>query len=136
VVAVAGFALVRRLARDSREMEAIAVTALLGVLLSPVSWIHHFVVVVVVIGAIAADGRSKRRAAIAAATAVYFALTIPWWGQSLLGISGVPPVAARVVQDAFGLAALALLVIMARLRPAGQEARPARPGPDDPPGLA
>jgi alpha-1,2-mannosyltransferase len=139
VVAVAGFALVRRLARDSREMEAIAVTALLGVLLSPVSWIHHFVVVVVVIGAIAADGRSKRRAAIAAATAVYFALTIPWWGQSLLGISGVPPVAARVVQDAFGLAALALLVIMARLRPAGQEARPARlarPGPADPPGLA
>jgi alpha-1,2-mannosyltransferase len=139
VVAVAGFALVRRLARDSREMEAIAVTALLGVLLSPVSWIHHFVVVVVVIGAIAADGRSKRRAAIAAATAVYFALTIPWWGQSLLGISGVPPVAARVVQDAFGLAALALLVIMARLRPVGQEAGPARaerPGPGDPPGLA
>jgi alpha-1,2-mannosyltransferase len=126
VVAVAGFALVRRLARESREMEAIAVTALLGVLLSPVSWIHHFLVVVVAIGAIAADGRSKRRVAIAAATAVYFALTIPWWGQSLLGISGVPPAAARVVQDAFGLAALALLVIMARLRPAGQDAGPAR----------
>ena len=33
VVAVAGFALARRLARQSRQMEAIAVTALLGVLL-------------------------------------------------------------------------------------------------------
>ena len=28
-------------------MEAIAVTALIGVLVSPVSWIHHYVVVVV-----------------------------------------------------------------------------------------
>ena len=69
-------------------MEGIAVTALLGVLLSPVSWIHHFLVVVVVIGAILADGRSPRRIAIAAGTAVFFALTIPWWGQSLLGQPG------------------------------------------------
>jgi hypothetical protein len=74
-VAVAGFAVVSRLARESRPMEAIAVTALLGVLLSPVSWIHHFLVVVVVIGAILADGRSPRRTAIAAGTAVFFALT-------------------------------------------------------------
>jgi alpha-1,2-mannosyltransferase len=116
VVAVAGFALVRGLARESREMEAIAVTALLGVLLSPVSWIHHFIVVVVVIGAILADGRSPGRVAIAVGTAVFFALTIPWWGQSLLGQHEVPKVAARVVEDAFGIAALVLVVIFARLR--------------------
>ena len=97
-------------------MEAIAVTALLGVLLSPVSWIHHFLVVVVVIGAILSDGRSPRRVAIAAGTAVFFALTIPWWGQSLLGQPGVPVVAARMVEDAFGIAAVALVVIIARLR--------------------
>ena len=120
VAAVAGFAVVRRLARESREMEAIAVTALLGVLLSPVSWIHHFLVVVVVIGAILADGRSPQRVAIAAGTAAFFALTIPWWGQSLLGQPGVPVVAARVVEDAFGIAAVALVVIIARLRPAGR----------------
>jgi alpha-1,2-mannosyltransferase len=114
-VAMAGFALVRRLARESRELEAIAVTALLGVLLSPVSWIHHFVVVVVVIGAILADGRSPRRTAIAAGTAVFFALTIPWTGQSLLGVPDLPVQAARVVQDAFGLAALILLAIIASL---------------------
>ncbi len=120
VLAVAGFALARRLARESRQMEGIAVTALLGVLLSPVSWIHHFGVVVVVIGAILADGRSWRRVAIAAGTAVFFALTIPWWGQSLLGAGGVPTLAARLVEDAFGLAALALVVIMARLRDPGR----------------
>ena len=114
-VAVAGFAVVGRLARESRETEAVAVTALLGVLLSPVSWIHHFLVVVVVIGAILADGRSPRRTAIAAGTAVFFALTVPWAAQALLGMPDVPVQAARVVQGAFGVAALALVVIIARL---------------------
>jgi hypothetical protein len=114
-VAAAGFAVARRLARESRQMEGIAVTALLGVLLSPVSWIHHFLVVVVVIGAILADGRSPRRVAIAAGTAAFFALTIPWWGRSLLGQPEVPVLAARVVEDAFGIAAVALIVIIARL---------------------
>jgi alpha-1,2-mannosyltransferase len=149
-VAVAGFALVRRLARDSREpaaaggqtspaaaggqtspaaaggqtsMEAIAVTALVGVLATPVSWIHHYVVVVVAIGAILADGRFPRRVVLAAGTAAYFALTIPWWGQSLLGQRDVPTLAARVVQDGFGIAALALVVVLARLRAAVPRAR-------------
>jgi hypothetical protein len=94
-------------------MEAIAVTALVGALVSPVYWIHHYVVVVVAIGAILADGRAPRRVVVAAATAVYFALTIPWWGQSLLGQQDVPVLAARVVQDGFGIAALALMVVLA-----------------------
>jgi alpha-1,2-mannosyltransferase len=117
--AVAGFAVVRRLARQSRDMEAIAVTALLGVLLSPVSWIHHFVVVVVVIGAVLAAGRSPRRVAVAVGTAVLFSLTIPWWGRSLLGVPEVPKLAARVVEDGFGIAALVLIVLVGRLRDAG-----------------
>jgi alpha-1,2-mannosyltransferase len=138
-VAVAGFALVRRLARDSHEhapggqispatpggqigMEAIAVTALVGALVSPVSWIHHYVVVVVVIGAILADGRDPRRVIVAAGTAVYFALTIPWWGQSLLGQRGVPVLAARMVQDSFGIAALALIAVLAWWRAAAPRA--------------
>ena len=127
-VAIAGFALAGRLARQGREMEGIAVTALLWVLLSPVSWIHHLVVVVVVIGAILADGRSRTRAAIAAATAAFFALTIPWWGQSLLGRPGVPVLAARVVEDGFGIAAVALIVIIALLPAAEQAAGPGDPG--------
>jgi alpha-1,2-mannosyltransferase len=139
-VAVAGFALAGRLARDSREpaatggqispaptggqisMEAIAVTALVGVLISPVSWIHHYVVVVVAIGAILADGRVPRRVVLAAGTTVYFALTVPWWGQSLLGQRDVPVLAARIVQDGFGIAAIALIVILARLRAAAPRA--------------
>jgi alpha-1,2-mannosyltransferase len=92
------------------------------VLASPVSWIHHYVVVVVAIGAILADGRSPRRVVLAAVTAVYFAATIPWWGQSLLGQRDVPALAARVVQDGFGIAALALIVVLARLRAAAPRA--------------
>ena len=130
VVAVAGFAAVSRLARQSREPEAMAVTALVGVLASPVSWIHHYVVVVLVIGAILADGRARSRVVLAAGTAVYFALTIPWWGQSLLGQPAVPVLGARVVQDGFGLAALVLIVILARLR------APAEHVPGGSPGLA
>jgi alpha-1,2-mannosyltransferase len=135
-VAVAGFALVRRLARDMMEMEALAVTALVGVLISPVSWIHHYVVVVVAIGAILADGRSPRRVVLAAGTAVCFALTVPWWGQSLLGQRDVPALAARVVQDSFGLAALALIVVLARLRAAASRAPAAREeAPEEAPGV-
>jgi len=129
-VAVAGFAAVRRLARQAREPEALAVTALVGVLASPVSWIHHYVVVVLVIGAILADGRAWSRVVLAAGTAVYFALTIPWWGQSLLGQPAVPILAARVVQDGFGLGALGLIVILAWLLP------PAEHVPGGSPGLA
>ena len=157
-VAVAGFALVRRLARDSREpaapggrispaapggrispaapggqispaapggqisMEAIAVTALVGALVSPVSWIHHYVVVVVAIGAILADGRAPRRVIVAAGTAVYFALTTPWWGQSLLGQRDVPVLAARMVQDSFGIAALVFIAVLAWWRAAAPRA--------------
>ena len=142
--------MVRRLARQGREMEAIAVTALLGVLLSPVSWIHHFLVVVVVIGAILADGRSRRRIAIAAGTAAFFALTIPWWGRSLLSQPDVPALAARVVEDGFGIAAVVLVVILARLPAADRRApadvvtvrtcrccpRPSRPRAAHPRGLA
>jgi len=98
------------------------VTALLGVMLSPVSWIHHFLAVVVVIGANPGDGRSRRRIAIAAGTAVFFALTIPWWAGPLLSRPDVPALAARVVEDGFGIAA----------RRRGGDPGPARAVPPEP----
>jgi hypothetical protein len=56
---------------------------------------------------------------------VFFALTIPWWGRSLLGQHDVPVLVARVVEDSFGIAAAALVVIIARL-PAADRDVPAR----------
>ena len=64
--------------------------------------------------------------AIEAGTALYFALTIAWWGQRMLDGHDVPALAARAVQDGFGLAGLLLIVILARLPAASQ---PRRAGP-------
>ena len=79
-------------------------------------------IAIVVIGAIVADGRSPRRIALAVGTAVLFTLTIPWWGQTLVDKHTVPLLVGRVVQDAFGIAAVVLLIILARLRDVGRRA--------------
>jgi alpha-1,2-mannosyltransferase len=120
-VAVPGFALARRLSREHYEMAAIAVTALLEVLISPVAWIHYFLMVIIAIGVIAGDGRLPRRVLMAAGTAVFFGLTIPWWGHSLLSDPVVPRLLSRVVEDAFGIAAVALLIVIARMRKTGAD---------------
>ena len=102
-------------------MAGIAVTALLEVLISPVAWIHYFLMVIIAIGVIAGDGRLARRAATAAGTAVFFWLIIPWWGHSLLSDPGVPRPLSRIVEDAFGIAAAVLIVVIARMRKTGAD---------------
>ena len=102
-------------------MAGIAVTALLEVLISPVAWIHYFLMVIIAIGVIAGDGRLARRAATAAGTAVFFSLIIPWWGHSLLSHPGVPRPLSRIVEDAFGIAAAVLIVVIARMRKTGAD---------------
>jgi len=116
VVGVAGFAAARRVARDGYEMAGVAIAGLLGVALSPVSWIHHLIWVVVAIGAIAGDGRLVRRAVTAAGAAVFYIMTIPWWGNSLLYVPGVPRMISRLIQGGFGAGVVALIVIIARMR--------------------
>ena len=120
-VAIPGFALAGRLSRQHAEMAGIAVTALLEVLISPVAWIHYFLMVIIAIGVIAGDARLARRAATAAGTAVFFWLTIPWWGHSLLSHPGVPRLLSRIVESAFGIAAAVLIVVIARMRKTGAD---------------
>jgi alpha-1,2-mannosyltransferase len=102
-------------------MAGIAVTALLELLISPVAWIHYFLLVIIAIGVIAGDGRQPRRALTAAATAVFFGLTIPWWGNSLLSDPAVPRPVSRIIEGAFGIAAAVLIVIIARMRKTGAD---------------
>ena len=113
VVGAAGFVTARRLARTGGEMAGVAITGLLAVLLSPVAWIHHLAWVVVVIGAVAGDGRDRRRLVAAAAIAVFYTVTLPWWGLSLLKVSWLPKLAGRIVQSSFGLGAIALIPVVA-----------------------
>ena len=113
VVGTAGFAVARRVARTGGEMAGVAITGLLAVLISPVAWIHHLAWVVVVIGAVAGDGRDRRRLAMAAVIATFYAVTLPWWGLSLMKVGWLPKLAGRIVQSSFGLGAVALIPVVA-----------------------
>ena len=131
VVAVFGFAAARRVAAGGHEMAGVAITGLLAVLLSPVAWIHHLVWVVIALGAITGDGRDRKRLAAAVAVAIFFTLTIPWWGVSLLAVKGIPKLAGRAVQGGFGLGAIALVAVT---RWAARRERPPDRGADGGPG--
>ncbi|ACY95726.1 MULTISPECIES: glycosyltransferase 87 family protein [Thermomonospora] len=118
------------------ELAGIAITGLLSVLLSPVGWVHHLVWIVPVLGALVGDGRDLRRCLVAAGVAVFFAFRIPWWGTRLIGEghSALERFTGRVVQDAFGLAAIALVVLLGHWlvnRVQGQSDRRV-PSPDQP----
>jgi alpha-1,2-mannosyltransferase len=105
-VACAGFRAARRLALGGDEIGGVAATGLVAVLVSPVSWVHHLAWLVVVLGAL-----SRRRAAAAWA---FFVPPLPLLGSRMLAHHVGPRFLGRVVQDAFGLAALALLALLAR----------------------
>jgi alpha-1,2-mannosyltransferase len=124
LLAAVGFRLARRASlaaarldgadSHSLELAGVAVAGLLSVLLSPVGWVHHLVWVVPVIGALAGDGRDVRRCLVAAGVGVYFAFRIPWWGTRLIGEdhSAIERFTGRIVQDAFGLAAIGLIALL------------------------
>lgn len=119
VVAWYGFRAAARAARAGDDVRAVALVGLLAVLLSPVAWIHHLAWVVVVLGALVADGRSGSRWLLAAGTAAFFAVAVPWQGVTLLG-GDTPYWWGRTVQQGYCLGALVLLVVLDRVRPAAR----------------
>ncbi|MEU8321087.1 glycosyltransferase 87 family protein [Nonomuraea sp. NPDC048881] len=121
VAAVAwyGFRAARAAYQAKDELTAVALTSLMAVLLSPVAWIHHLAWVVVVLGAIVGDGRDPVRLRVAAGVWLFYVVPVPWWGVSLIaaGIPGVSLVLGKIVQDGFGLGALALVWLLASWLP-------------------
>jgi alpha-1,2-mannosyltransferase len=129
VVAVAGFAAARAVQARGQELGGVAITGMLAALLSPVAWIHHLCWIVVALGVIIGDGRSRRRVLTAVATAAVFTSILPLWGKQLYLSQAVPVALSRFLEDAFGLAALAIIVIIYRLRTAGAAGGGAAAGP-------
>ena len=111
VVAVLGFRRAVAAARAGDELTGVALTGLIALLVSPVSWIHHFCWLLLVLAAIAGDGRDRRRVVAVAVVFAFYVVKLPWigahWAQQ-----GGPVVPARVVQDAYGLGALVLLATL------------------------
>ncbi|MEV0582716.1 glycosyltransferase 87 family protein [Nonomuraea sp. NPDC050310] len=107
-----------RFAREAHErgetIAAVALTGLMAVLLSPVAWIHHLAWVVVVLGALVGDARDATRVKVAVGVWLYYVLPIPWWGVTLKAaeIPVLSPVLGKIVQNAYGLGAIALVWIL------------------------
>ncbi|MEV0306389.1 glycosyltransferase 87 family protein [Nonomuraea fuscirosea] len=118
-----GFRGAREAYRTGDSLTAVALVGLMAVLLSPVAWIHHLAWVVVVLAAIVGDGRDPVRLRVAAGVWLYYVVPVPWWGVSLKAadIPGVSLVLGKIVQNGFGLGALALVWLLVSWLPKRRE---------------
>lgn len=118
-----GFRGAREAYRTGDPLTAVALVGLMAVLLSPVAWIHHLAWVVVVLAAIVGDGRDPVRLRVAAGVWLYYVVPVPWWGVSLKAadIPGVSLVLGKIVQNGFGLGALALVWLLVSWLPKRRE---------------
>ena len=112
VVAVAVLIVGFRRAREAHlagdELAAVSIVALAGVLVSPISWVHHAVWIVPVTGVLLGDGRERARWIAWGGTMLLFLADVPLWGRA-----GVPLGPFRAVaENAFVLAMLVLLVLL------------------------
>lgn len=124
VVGVLGFALSARLDRLGEPVAVVAAVGMVAVLISPVSWIHHWHWGIAVAGALLGDGRVRRRVLAAGAVTVVLLLPLPWWGGSWPGHGPLVSLLGRTVQQSYTLLAILALVALWRLvaRPAAREA--------------
>ncbi|PRY14075.1 glycosyltransferase 87 family protein [Kineococcus rhizosphaerae] len=125
VAAVAGYALARRMHRQGSLVGEVAACGMVAVLVSPVSWLHHYLWGVVVLGAVVGDARVRARAVAGIVGLLLLWIAWPWWGANLLASRSVPTVLARVVQNGDLWWACASVVVMWRLvvRHADRESR-------------
>jgi alpha-1,2-mannosyltransferase len=100
--------------RRHQELLGVSLVALVTVLASPVSWIHHLVWIVPVLGVLAGDGTDRRRVVWTVGAALLFTLRLPYWGDSLAH-GAHPSWFAQLLQDAYGLGCVALLVALPKL---------------------
>jgi alpha-1,2-mannosyltransferase len=129
VVCVLGFRLSTRLDRLDEQVAVVACVGMVAVLVSPVSWIHHWHWGIVVIGALLGDGRSRRRVVAALAATTVLALKLPWWGGAWPGHGPLVTVLGRIVEQSYTLFAIFALVALWRLvaRPSSAPALIAQP---------
>lgn len=112
-----------RAARRGHELVGVAVAGLVGVLLSPISWINHLVWLVLILGVLVGDGRRRARLLVAGLLWAVLVLRLPYVGHHLAGTG--PWWLAEMLQDSYGLACL--VVVLALPRAMAQDRRPMDP---------
>jgi len=112
VVVVFGLRWAARASRDGQELLGVCLVALVTVLVSPVSWIHHLVWIVPVLAVLVGDGSDRHRVRWTVGIALLFTLRLPYLGESLGHDSSW---LAGPLKDSYGLASIVLLLALPRL---------------------
>ena len=121
-VLVFGLTYAARASRRGLELLGVALVATTGILVSPVSWIHHLVWLVPVLAVLLGDATDRRRVALVVTAAAVLALRLPYVGASFPSGLHMPWVAAAL-RDSFGMLCVVLLVALARLAGSGSDDR-------------
>jgi alpha-1,2-mannosyltransferase len=125
VTGAAGLAIAATLHRRGQRLAGLACCGLTGVLVSPISWTHHWVWVIPLLVAMAATAWRRRSPAWAAATVALF---IAFSGLGPMPWPGHDPGLLRTVEgNLYVLCALAILVAAALLVTHARQAAPYRP---------
>jgi len=107
---VVGLVRARAAHRAGDELAAVALVGLAGLLVSPVSWIHHAVWIVPVTGVLLGDGRSRRQWIAWGGVMLVFLLRLPLWAWS--GAIPTNTLTAFVFENAYVWAYGALLLFL------------------------
>ncbi|MGH9300547.1 MAG: glycosyltransferase 87 family protein [Acidimicrobiales bacterium] len=100
------------------ELTGVVLAGLTGVLVSPISWIHHLVWLIPAVGIILSDARHWSRIAGAGALWGLLVFRLPYVGVRL-GSSNAPWVVAELLRDSYALVCIVLILIL----PIGDQAR-------------
>jgi alpha-1,2-mannosyltransferase len=110
IVLVYGLRTAVAASRAGDELRAVAITGLVSVLVSPISWIHHLVWIIPVLAVIVGAGRNWRQVALAFLVAGIFVARLPYFGHDELKTGLI----AALMKDSYGFVCIALLVYLAR----------------------
>lgn len=123
-LAVIGLRRAREAYRGGDELGGVAVTAAVGLLVSPISWLHHFVWLLPMLGALVADGRDRARDVWAGVVCLLLLLPLGWWGWALLDDNNHAVRAAGVLAHN-ALTLLTVVLVVGYRPPASDAVKPA-----------
>lgn len=115
VAVVVGLVGARAAERAGERLVAVALVALAGLLISPISWIHELVFIVPILGAIVGAAFERGRVLVGVAVWIVFSVSLglPYKGLTMITYHG-SGLAGAALEDAYGVVLFVLLLAGAR----------------------